>query len=321
VLLYAEGRGTTEIARALGCVPATAARVVARFRERGEEALEDGRRDNGVPKVDDDALQALVEILAQTPEDMGWQRPTWTQELLAKALEQRTATTVSTTTIRRMLRHLGARWGCARPIVGCPWSSRRKRRRLREILDVVEHLGRSDVAFYEDEVDVHLNPKIGRDWMLRGHQRKVLTPGKNRKHYLAGALSIDGRELITVAAERKTGDLFLALLAELRRRHPDARRIHVILDNYKIHSSQRVQARLAELGSPFVLHFLPPYSPDDNRIERLWRELHANVTRNHSCRTMEDLLARVKWWLATEARRRRRLPPRAARPARRRKVA
>jgi transposase len=205
--------------------------------------------------------------------------------------------------------------------VGCPWSSRRKRRRLREILDVVEHLGRSDVAFYEDEVDVHLNPKIGRDWMLRGHQRKVLTPGKNRKHYLAGALSIDGRELITVAAERKTGDLFLALLAELRRRHPDARRIHVILDNYKIHSSQRVQARLAELGSPFVLHFLPPYSPDDNRIERLWRELHANVTRNHSCRTMEDLLARVKWWLATEARRRRRLPPRAARPARRRKVA
>ena len=31
-----------------------------------------------------------------------------------------------------------------------------------------------------------------------------------------------------------------------------------------------------------VLHFLPPYCPDHNRIERLWKDLHDNVTRNHT---------------------------------------
>jgi len=43
------------------------------------------------------------------------------------------------------------------------------------------------VAVYEDEVDIHLNPKIGLDWMGLGQQKEVVTPGKNVKRYLAGA--------------------------------------------------------------------------------------------------------------------------------------
>ena len=41
---------------------------------------------------------------------------------------------------------------------------------------------------YVDEVDIHWNPKIGNDWMLKGQQKHVLTPGENEKRYLAGAL-------------------------------------------------------------------------------------------------------------------------------------
>ncbi|VDG96004.1 IS630 orf [Shigella dysenteriae] len=37
-----------------------------------------------------------------------------------------------------------------------------------------EHL-----VFYEDEVDIHLHPKIGADWQLRGQQKRVVTPGQN----------------------------------------------------------------------------------------------------------------------------------------------
>ena len=45
-----------------------------------------------------------------------------------------------------------------------------------------------------------------------------------------------------------------------------------------------------------VLHLLPPYSPEHNPIERLWKEVHANVTRNHRCRTIE-VLANVDYFL------------------------
>ncbi len=60
------------------------------------------------------------------------------------------------------------------------------------------------------------------------------------------------------------------LAAEYR----DARRIHLIADNYIIHSSEKTRRFLAQFGGRVVLHFLPPYCPDDNRIERVWLDLY-----------------------------------------------
>jgi transposase len=45
------------------------------------------------------------------------------------------------------------------------------------------------------------------------------------------------------------------------------------------------------------LHFLPPYCPDHNRIERIWKDLHDNVTRNHGCKDMEELMSEVHQYL------------------------
>ncbi len=57
------------------------------------------------------------------------------------------------------------------------------------------------------------------------------------------------------------------------------------------------QRFLAKYGARVVLHFLPPYCPDHNRIERVWQDLHANVTRNHRCPTMVILLQHVRAFL------------------------
>ncbi len=306
VLLYEAGLGAQRIAAGLGCVPATAVRVAQRFLEQGEEGLLDGRRDNGELKVDGDLRQALAELVAGSAQDHGWSRPTWTREALAATLRQRTGVRVSVTTVSRMLQDLGARWGMARPTVVCPWSKARKSRRLRAINKVLSHLRSDEVAYFEDEVDIHLNPRIGRDWTLRGQQKVIVTPGQNRKRYLAGALAVNRRDLLFVRSERKNTDLFLALLEKLRRHHPRARRIHLVLDNYGIHSSRRVRTYLAEHGRLFQLHFLPPYSPEHNDIERLWREVHANVTRNHRCTTIDELMHRVGWHLRRQATRLRR---------------
>ena len=78
------------------------------------------------------------------------------------------------------------------------------------------------------------------------------------------------------------------------------------------YSSRITQRAVEQFGGRIVLHFLPPYSPDDKRIERcVWRELHANVTRNHNCGTMDELMEEVHAYLVTHnrkaaARRRRR---------------
>jgi transposase len=54
---------------------------------------------------------------------------------------------------------------------------------------------------------------------------------------------------------------------------------------------------LAALKGRIVLHFLPPYCLDANRIERVWQDFHANVTRNHRCKTMARLLHNAREYL------------------------
>jgi transposase len=47
---------------------------------------------------------------------------------------------------------------------------------------------------------------------------------------------------------------------------------------------------------------LPPYCPDHNRIERIWRDLHDNVTRNHRCKEMAELMLQVNCYLRNRTR-------------------
>ena len=46
-----------------------------------------------------------------------------------------------------------------------------------------------------------------------------------------------------------------------------------------------------------VLHYVPLYAPETNPIERVWWHLRDEVTRNHQCQTIEELLGLVFRWL------------------------
>jgi transposase len=298
------GRPPRVTADVLNVHPTTVYRVARRFRAYGEAGLCDGRADNGAEKLSEHYLRELDRVVRGTPKDYSWRRPTWTRELLVETLVRRTGVRVHPATLSRALARIKARRGRPKPTVGCPWPKAAKTRRLNRIAGLLASLPRHERAFYEDEVDVHLNPKVGLDWMGRGQQKEVLTPGKNEKRYLAGALDVRTGVVTWVEGERKTSYLFLDLLDKLARDYAEAPRLHLVLDNYRIHSSTIVEAALrGYLGGRVVLHFLPPYCPDHNRIERVWEDLHANVTRNHTCRSMTALMHEVRYYLRKRNRR------------------
>ena len=298
ILKYDEGKGCTTIARELCCANTTPPRVAHRFLQWGEVGLVDGRCENGTVKADERCYAVLVKLLQGTPRDWGWARTTWTRELLAKQVKAETGTALSTGTISAMLHALGARKGRPKPTVSCPWSKRKREARLREIHRILETLPADEVAVWEDEVDIDLNPKIGPDWMLPGTQKTVQTPGKNEKQYIAGALNAQTGDVHYVEGPRKRSALFVQLLFFLANVcYPKAKRIHVVLDNYIIHTSKITRKAVEQLGGRIVLHFLPPYCPDENPIEMLWRQVHDNVTRNHRCENMEALMKEVRDFL------------------------
>lgn len=291
------GRGAYQTAQVLSVHNTTVYQVAKRFRERGAWGLLDGREDNGVSKLDERFLKRLYEVVRARPQLFGWRRPTWTREMLVKTLVDETGVRIHVATMSRALTLVEARRGRPRPTVRCPWSPASKSRRIKAIRRLLTNQPRRRVAVYEDEVDIHLNPKIGWDWMVRGQQKEVVTPGQNVKRYLAGALDTRTGQVLWVEGERKNSALFIALLDRLRAAYPRALVIHVVLDNFRIHNSKLVQAALTAHAGRIRLHFLPPYCPEENKIERVWEDLHANVTRNHCRPNMHELISDVRNYL------------------------
>ncbi|MCI0586725.1 MAG: transposase, partial [Planctomycetes bacterium] len=107
-----------------------------------------------------------------------------------------------------------------------------------------------------------------------------------------------------VESPRKNSALFVALLGRIAGASPHARCIHVVLDNWAIHSSWRSQAAPRQIGERLRLLFPPPCCPDENRTERICEDLHAKVTRDDRCRTMENLMLAVRAWVRHRSRRR-----------------
>jgi transposase len=293
----AAGRSTVQVERQLEIARSTVVSAARRFFEAGLPGLYDQRRGNGRRKVEPRFRQRMVALLRHCPQDFGWFRATWTRELLCAQMHREGWPHVAVCTMGRALAHVGARLGTPKPIVLCPWRRDARELRLAEIRALEVRATTAEPVLYADEIDIHLNPKVGRDWMLPGTQRRLLTPGKNEKFYIAGALDVRTGELHTTGADKKNAALFVEFLQLLGRTYPRARRIHVVVDNYIIHKAKLTQDALAALRGRIVLHFLPPYCPDANRIERVWQDLHSNVTRNHRCKTMTALLSNARRYL------------------------
>ena len=294
VLQLASGDGVTQVSEALTVARSTVYRWLERFVALGEEWLTACASGRPAYTVDETLRETLVELVGQPPGDYDYLRSTWTSEMLAETLCALLERPVHASTVRRELSKLGVRWRRARPTlcIRHPHSAARMKA-------INEQLARPEPGvevFYVDEADVDLNPKIGFLWSLVGQQATIPTPGKNQKRYLAGALHARTGRVDYVEGVRKNTDLFLCLLDHLKRTYRSARKIVLIADNYIIHKSNLTQAWLKH-HPKFEILFQPAYQPWVNDIEKLWKQLHDNITRNHRYPTIDKLMAAVRAFL------------------------
>lgn len=233
-----------------------------------------------------------------TPQDFGYFRSRWSCEILSQMLFQEQSILVSGECVRQWMHQIGYVWRRPRPVVGPedPFYSRK----LQRIRNLLNNLPEGHVAVFQDEVDINLNPKIGSQWMARGMQIEVETPGNNVKLYLAGSLIWNtGRLIVSEPQTRRNSSLFIDHLEDLRYRLRTYTKIHVICDNAAFHKSKMVMEYLEDWKHRLELHFLPAYSPETNPIERVWWHLHETITRNHRCKTLDELVTLAYDWFST----------------------
>jgi transposase len=297
LLLCAAGRNPTEIAAFLFCSRSGVYRIVRLYHAGalGFSVAPDGQV---AAPVRTTVLRpwlrrSLGALLKAAPRAYGWCRTRWSCATLAVELKTQHGIEVSAWTVRRWLHEIDWVWKRAKLVAKDDDPQRVER--LARIRFHAEQLQAHEVMVFAEELDIHLLPKVGAAWMPKGSQEEVMTPGKNAKQYLAGALHLTTGEILHCRSERKTNALFRDLLTLLDHAYPTPRitRIYVVVDNYCIHKAKAV-AQWIESHPRVALLWLPTYCPRANPIERAFGDVHDQCTRNHKRKRLRDVVSDVE---------------------------
>ena len=139
----------------------------------------------------------------------------------------------------------------------------------------------------EDEVHFQRHSTIMRMWSPKGRQPRVISASTRQKVGFFGAINVKTGQLLTQKAPGFNSDTFGEFLSYLLERTEG--KLFLILDNARWHRARDLKKFFFKNRDRLVRVFLPPYSPELNPIERVWRITRRQVTHNRYFGTIEDL--------------------------------
>lgn len=153
-----------------------------------------------------------------------------------------------------------------------------------------------EVIYFVDAVHPQHNPIMGYGWIKRGQEQTIPSNTGRQRLNINCAINI-----ATLSAEMRFDDTInaastIALFQQLEAANPTASRIIVICDNARYYKAKLVSAYLE--NSRIDVVSLPPYCPNLNLIERLWKFFKRQVLHNQYYETFEKFKDACKEFFA-----------------------
>lgn len=132
-------------------------------------------------------------------------------------------------------------------------------------------------------------------WVPPEEKDPVLLHAPTRKSMsLFGVASATTGELTTMITKVFNAATFLTFLKKVLLTKKKGKKLIVVLDNARYHHAIILKPWLQENKDKIRLMFLPPYSPDLNNIERVWKITRRKCTHNRYFATLNELELVVK---------------------------
>ncbi len=133
---------------------------------------------------------------------------------------------------------------------------------------------------FEDEASFWLDGTLHRTWAPVGCQPRVDTYGERKTGHLFGAVGLHDAAFTYWFAPVFNGDTFWAFLRRLVTKYP-RRKIFLVIDNGPCHNlPPEGKLWLCANRKSIELFRLPPYSPELNPIEPVWKTTRKMTTHN-----------------------------------------
>ena len=123
-----------------------------------------------------------------------------------------------------------------------------------------------------------LNPVLSSGWIKKGKEFEVKTNSGRQRLNINGAIEINSLDVISRSCKTVNKNSICELLRAIRKKNPDEDKIYLVLDNAAYNRAGKVKKLAKELK--IRLMYLPPYSPNLNPIERLWKFMKKKVMAN-----------------------------------------
>lgn len=142
-------------------------------------------------------------------------------------------------------------------------------------------------VYFGDATHPEFAPTIGYGWIKKGENFDIKTNSGFRKRLnILGLIGMDSRDVIARSFSTINKDAVCELLKRVRKKHPIDKKVYVVLDGASYNKANKVKKLAKELN--IVIKILPPYSPNLNPIERLWKFMKKKVTLNRHFEYFDD---------------------------------
>ena len=149
---------------------------------------------------------------------------------------------------------------------------------INEYEKLKKNLLENEAICFVDGVHPTHNTKPTYGWIPKGERKEIPTNTGRQRLNLSGAIDIITRKVLIRQDECLNATATINFLKIIEAAYPTAERVHVFCDNAKYYRNKYVQEYLSR--SKIKMHFLPPYSPNLNPIERLWKFMNERVLYN-----------------------------------------
>jgi len=158
----------------------------------------------------------------------------------------------------------------------------------------------NDPIYFVDAVHPQHNPVIAYGWIKRGESHAVRSNSGRQRVNINGAIDLERLEPVVRFDDTINADSTIALFEELERLNLVATWIYVICDNARYYHCKAVEDYLKT--SRIKLLFLPPYAPNLNLIERLWKFFKKKTLYNRYFASFAEFKAACEEFFANPAR-------------------
>jgi transposase len=146
---------------------------------------------------------------------------------------------------------------------------------------------------FGDGVHPTMPTKVTYGWIRKGkdHDKGIKTTAARTRMNLMGSINLESMQ-VTIGSHETIDSLAIAEhFKALRLKYPTAPKIHLILDRGSYNTSKETREAAKKYG--IILHFLPPYSPNLNPIERLWKVMNEHVRNNVFFESAQDFKTKI----------------------------